>query len=219
MTAKFTAIDGMLMGDGTTHSFLHEDDECYFLIEYTSNSDYSFSKANNLISNLKKEPSKKGKAEWRYKVEAMNLCSKAFGEAINRNWLNGAVLVPVPPSKAKTDPEYDDRMKAICEAIPADFDVDVRELIVQSASYEAFHVGGHRLKPDELVEIYEIDEDVTNPEPVKIGIVDDVITNGSHYRAMHTVLKERFPNAHIVGFFVARRVFPPNMVADDFDEV
>ena len=41
-----------------------------------------------------------------------------------------------------------------------------------------------------------------------IGIFDDVLTAGTHYRAMAITLGNRFPGIPIFGFFVARRVFP-----------
>ena len=48
----------------------------------------------------------------------------------------------------------------------------------------------------------------TRPFPREIGIVDDVLTAGTHYRAMHDTLRERFPQVPIIGIFIARRVFP-----------
>lgn len=56
--------------------------------------------------------------------------------------------------------------------------------------------------------VYEIDEDQCMPAPTSIAIVDDVLTVGTHYRAMHSVLSARFPNVPIFGLFIARRVFP-----------
>jgi hypothetical protein len=52
---------------------------------------------------------------------------------------------------------------------------------------------------------------------VVIGIVDDVLTVGNHFRAMSNRLAERFPDASIVGIFVARRAIPHENF-DDFDD-
>ena len=109
-------------------------------------------------------------------------------------------------------------MKVICEQLDVPFDVDVRDLVTHHSSHEAVHEGGHRLSPTELMEIFEIDESLTAPEPTKIGIIDDVLTAGSHYRAMHTLLSRRFPQAQIVGFFIARRIFPTDQAAEDFPD-
>jgi hypothetical protein len=46
------------------------------------------------------------------------------------------------------------------------------------------------------------------PAPVRIGVVDDVLTLGAHFRAMKHVLQQRFPGVPVVGFFIARRVHP-----------
>ena len=58
----------------------------------------------------------------------------------------------------------------------------------------------------ELIENYYIDEDQAEPEPTAIWIFDDVLTAGSHFKAMQHVLTERFPGVTTAGFFVARRV-------------
>jgi hypothetical protein len=74
---------------------------------------------------------------------------------------------------------------------------------------DASHTSENRLTVEELLDAYRIDETLCAPEPRAIGIVDDVLTAGVHFRAMHAILSERFPDASIVGFFIARRVFPP----------
>jgi predicted amidophosphoribosyltransferase len=47
--------------------------------------------------------------------------------------------------------------------------------------------------------------------PSSVAIVDDVLTTGAHFKAMKRILMERFPEARIVGLFLARRV--PNTEA------
>ena len=46
-------IDDLLR---SAHSHLAENDECFFLLEYTSGKGYAHSKTNNFISNLQKNP-------------------------------------------------------------------------------------------------------------------------------------------------------------------
>ncbi len=115
--------------------------------------------------------------------------------------------MPIPPSKMRGDPDYDDRITQICCAIPASFELDIRELVVQTESTGADHESGTRRTTNELLAIYRIDEFVATPLPERIVIVGDVLTNGTHFRAMNTILANRFPNVPIVGFFVARRIF------------
>ena len=108
----------------------------------------------------------------------------------------------MPPSKAQGDPNYDDRIVRICQAIPQTFPIDVRELVVQTVSTAAAHEGD-RPSVEGLLNMYQIDATKVAPLPLRIGIVDDVLTAGTHYRAMHAILNGRFPNVPIVGMFIA----------------
>jgi len=87
---------------------------------------------------------------------------------------------------------------------------DVRNLVIQNVTMVANHAreAGDRATVEELLTAYSIDESLANPEPGIIGIVDDMLTAGTHYRAMQIVLSNRFPKATIIGLFVARRIFP-----------
>ncbi|HEV2160907.1 MAG TPA: hypothetical protein VGR52_01540 [Stellaceae bacterium] len=210
---RFSKIDGSNRAD---HPRLEPDDEILYLYEYTSGRDYTFGAANDLISNLKKEPSRAHRPEYRHKIAAMRRCAAEIAEALNPAWLNSATLVPVPPSKARGHPEYDDRMTQICRGIPVSFPIDVRELVIQRESMEAAHISSNpRPTVEELLGVYAIDEALAAPVPQRIGIVDDVLTAGTHYRAMTTVLRKRFPGVPIVGLFIARRVFPPAATAEE----
>jgi hypothetical protein len=207
--ARFRRIDETNIGD---HSHLVPADECYFMFEYTSHKDYSYSTTNNLISNLKKKPGGSSIAELRYKADAIQQCGGHFSGAINHDNLRNWTIVPVPPSKHKADPAYDDRMVRICKLIASSHSLDIRELITQSQSTEAAHeaASGARLTVSDLVKLYVVDEGLAQPTPRAILIVDDVLTAGTHYRAMHTVLSTRFPGVQINGMFIARRIFPPD---------
>lgn len=75
-----------------------------------------FSATNSLISNLKKKPSQRNQLHYVYKGRAINECAAVLGPAINPRWLTGGVLVPMPPSKIRTDAD-DDRVAQICRAL------------------------------------------------------------------------------------------------------
>src|SRR5947209_11405304 len=140
----------------------------------------------------------------------MEQCSRYFAATLNDKWLETATLVPIPPSKDRQNPLYDDRIAAICRGINASkpYDIDIRELVEQQASIEAAHESATRPSVDDLRRIYRINEAIANPAPRAIGIVDDVLTAGVHFRAVKDTLAERFPAVPITGIFVARRVFP-----------
>jgi hypothetical protein len=202
---RFTRVDETNSGD---HPFYEDGDNWLFLFEKTSGRDYSFSDTNNLISNLKKAVTS-SPTVLNHKSRAIQTCATALRQAINAKWLDTGTLVPIPPSKAPTDPLYDNRMERVCELIRPN-NIDVRNLVVQNQSMEASHErnGRPRITIDELIASYSINENITAPEPSYIGIVDDMMTAGTHYRAMHHVLSHRFPNAKLFGCFIARRILP-----------
>ncbi|MCP3475830.1 hypothetical protein NLM33_36910 [Bradyrhizobium sp. CCGUVB1N3] len=213
MTIQLRQIDDQNRID---HHFIQPNDECYYLFEYTARQGYGFSATNSLISNLKKKPSQRNQLHYVYKGRAINECAAALGPAINPRWFTGGALVPMPPSKIRTDAEYDDRVAQICRALRSAVAIDVRELLLQTANLRAAHESDQRPSVQEIKDVLAIDESVCNPEPTRIGIVDDVLTAGAHFRAAKEVLNNRFPAAHIVGFFIARRVFANPFEADDF---
>jgi hypothetical protein len=210
---RLTKIDDLARPD---HFYLTAADDCYFLGEYTARKNSAFSATNRLILNFKKTMDRQGKPEWPWKERALREAAAAFRTALNSDYLNTATLVPVPPSKAKTDPLYDDRMPRMLRAIRPQPPVDIRELILQTASSEAAHDQAVRPRPDEIVARYQVDPGLQLPPPQAIAICDDVLTTGAHYRAAHTVLQQAFPGVRIIGLFIARRV-PEAVDFSDFD--
>jgi hypothetical protein len=186
------------------HAYLREDDECYFLYEYTAGVGWRGGETNQLIHNLQK---KQGDRGFQYKTPAIVQCASAFSETINGNWLADACLVPVPPSKIKADPLYDDRIHRVCSLIRKPGAPSVKDLIEQIESTDTFK-GGNRQRPDELRANYRFDEPSMVGLPRNIGIVDDLLTTGSHFRAIKDMILERSLDRRVVGFFVARRAIP-----------
>jgi predicted amidophosphoribosyltransferase len=84
--------------------------------------------------------------------------------------------------------------------------LDVRDLIFQHASTAAVHDQGDRPTPEQLQANYDIEPALRDPDPRVIGLFDDVLTTGAHFRAASAVLKRSFPGVRIIGFFIARRV-------------
>lgn len=212
MTLRLQRIDDTNSGE---HSFLSSDDECYYLYEYTSGAGWRGGETNQLIHNLQK---KRGDGGHHYKPGAIRRCSADLSRTLSSEWLAGSVLVPVPPSKIKTDPLHDDRMSRICHGIRRPNEPDVREIIEQIRSTETFK-GGNRLRPEDLRQNYRFDESALHDLPSQIGIVDDVLTTGSHFRAIKDMILDRFPKAEVTGFFVARRALPNPFADFDVEEL
>ena len=188
------------------HSFLSATDVCYYLGEYTARKPYSYSDTNSLISNFKKKLDVKDTPQWWYKGQAILQVAAAFREAIGERSLRALTFVPIPPSESKDDPMHDDRMIRMLQAIDPNQGLDIRELVIQSVTTPKSHESDYRLRAEDLLKLYSIDESLTDPSPNCIAIVDDMLTAGSHFKAMQAILSQRFPDAHIIGLFIARRV-------------
>jgi hypothetical protein len=210
---RLTKIDDLARPD---HFYLTAADECYFLGEYTARKGFAFSATNQLILNFKKSMNKRNSPQWRYKERAIEEAAAAFRASLNSEWLDGATLVPIPPSKSKSDPLYDDRVVRTVRGIRAQPAIDVRELVLQHASTVAVHDPENRPTPEQIQANYAIDEAIRDPVPQVIGLFDDVLTTGAHFRAASTALQQSFPGVRIVGLFIARRV-PEAADIEDFE--
>ncbi len=202
--SRLTKIDELTRGD---HSFLEVEDECLFFGEYSARKGFAHSATNSLILNFKKPMQYRRTNSWPYKTRAINSVASAFSQSLGSAFAN-LTLVPVPPSKLKTDPEYDDRMMDMLRAMrtPAGLSPDIRELVLQTQPMQAAHESARRPPPDEWEKIYAINEPLAHKIPTWIGIIDDVLVTGCHFRAVSNVLKKRFPTVRITGLFIARRV-------------
>jgi len=210
---RLTKIDELTRGD---HTFLTEGDRCFFLGDYTARKGFAHSATNNLIINFKKRMDVRGTPQWTYKERAIAQGAAALASALGAKLLQSLTFVPVPPSKEKADPLYDDRVKRMLVAMGTG--LDVRELVIQKVSTAAAHESETRLRPEELANHYAVDPQLTIPTPAAIAICDDVLTTGCHYRAMVSVLSGHFPEAKFYGLFLARRVpQPPEFEALDVD--
>jgi hypothetical protein len=120
---RLTEIDDLARPD---HWYLRPEDDCYFLGEYTARKGFVFSVTNQLVLNFKKSMDKRCTPQWWYKDRAIDEVAAAFRTA----WLNMATLVPIPPSKAKSDSLYDDRVVRMLQSIRVQPRLDVRKATV-----------------------------------------------------------------------------------------
>ena len=96
--------------------------------------------------------------------------------------------------------------------------LDIRELIVQTVSTDAVHAQDVRPAPEQVQALYRIDETLTEPIRELIAVVDDLLSTGAHFRAAKSILPTCFPEAAIIGLFIARRI-PDTADIEDFDDV
>ncbi len=205
MATRLQQIDEHTRPD---HWYLTDEDECYYLLEYTPREGPFFSTTNDLILNLKKSVERRGRQEYHWKEWAIRRSGELLRSALNEEWLPTAMLVPVPCSKVRDHPLYDDRMVQVLQHMTQDLACNIRELVVQTESLDSFH-DGCRLSPNQLRRYYELDEALCDCEqPREVTVFDDLLTTGSHFKAMKSVIRDRWPGVRVSGIFVARRYIP-----------
>ena len=69
------------------------------------------------------------------------------------------------------------------------------------------------------ISLYEIDQLLTIPQPQVIGLFDDVLTTGAHFKAAQSLLNKAFPGVRVIGLFIARRVPETIDVEDIFENL
>jgi hypothetical protein len=186
---RLTKVDELILDQ---HGSLTAEDECYYLLEYTKGGGYKASATNQLITNLKKGNDKKGLPEYHYKAEAIETAAYNLRNTLNQALVEQATLVPIPPSACKTDPNYDDRMTKVLQALTRGVpDPDIRELIIHRESMTPAHLSGdYRPSVAEILANYTIDEALTEPPP-KI-----IVISTTFLRLDHTSEPQRFYSPH-----------------------
>ncbi|HEX8268742.1 MAG TPA: hypothetical protein VF581_02520 [Flavobacterium sp.] len=183
------------------------EDDCYYFGSYYK--DYRNPSPDNdhsLISNLKKKPSMALLPGYHYKNAAIIKVAAFFNASFSDEKLQSVTLVPIPPSKIKGHAEYDDRMLKILQIAFKGRSADIRELVEQIESTESTHTLGVRLTISEIEGNIRINENLADALKETIFLVDDVLTSGTHFKAIKNVLTKRFPNVRVAGIFVCRRV-------------
>lgn len=210
----FSQIDEV---DFCDHCYLSVGDKCFYHGEYTPRRGFNYSETNNLILNLKKDMSRKETPEWRYKEEAIEKCAKLIRDSFPSNLLLETTFVPAPPSKMKDEFGYDDRLIQILRRVnPDKKSLDIRELIVQVTPRTSMHMTSSRYTPADLQKKYCLNTTLFYQSPFKRFVVfDDVLTNGTHFRAMSDMLKECRKDITVEGVFIAK-VCRNNNILDGF---
>jgi len=213
---KLQAVDDLIRPQ---HSYLGKEDRAYFLREYTARAGFSYGETNDIITNLKKSVDRRERPEWHYKERDIQRAGEELRAALGEKTLQTVTIVPMPPSKAKADPLYDDRLLRIVQLMTDGLNCDVRELILQHKSTAAAHERSDRPGPQEYYDNYFIDENLVDPAPTRLLVVDDVLTTGAHFVGIKRRLGEKFPNVAVFGCFFARRIFPPEVSEDGWVRV
>ena len=209
---RLTAIDDMTRGD---HWYLRQTDVCRCNGQHTAGKGFDYDATNNLILDFKMPVSRKGRGRRPQKEKAIASAAAALRQALEASLLelDRTVFVPVPPSKAKDDDGYDDRLVRILKAVRPERPLDVRELIVQTRSVEPTHRRPARLRASDIENMYGIgralEGEEETPSAGVVVVVDDLLTLGAQFRAAQRTLSRRFLDIDVVRLFLARRVAEP----------
>lgn len=187
-------------------SKLRTTDHCYYFMDYTSEG-YKKNESNRRVINFKKTLEREGRSEWTYKKEAIGQFAQNLEEFLQKFDFGAmrTVLIPVPCSKKKTDPLYDDRLMRVCYAAGNAVGVVVYDGFDMSESIQASHYGGTR-KVDELKRFMTFDAAGFQGVPDVVFLVDDVITSGAHFVACSDILAKHYQDSLIIGVFWAKRL-------------
>jgi predicted amidophosphoribosyltransferase len=188
------------------HAALRWTDECYYLLEFYPGKRYGFSSDNDLVKNLKWPVRRHGMIASKQKEGALRDIANLLRPALASLFDFGiTTFVPVPPSKRRCDPFYDNRVTRLLRlACPAK--ADIRELIVCREEREPAHFNEVRPSAEMLLDNYMLGEVGDGPVRERIVLFDDVVTSGNHFVACRQFLLSHFPGREVVGVFVARRV-------------
>lgn len=187
---------------------------------YTAHMGYDYSETNRQILNLKKAIDRPPK-ELKYKELAVNKFVDELGEFLqsvikaDRSYW----VVPVPPSKTSSHPEYDDRVHRVAKKVAERItQISYRPIVETSVDREAKHMGSTQRDPDEIYSTLSSDADYARDfgENIKIIVLDDVLTSGASFEAMRRLLEENLSHPQIVGIFWAN---PEYNYLDLLDEI
>ena len=185
------------------HFHIKNDDKCVYAREYKSRSGFRH-RTNRLIWNFKKPPLTKGTPEWQYRTEAIKVFTKEIEKLFKPN--SNATITAIPSSKPNTHPEYDNRFEDLFkELLKTRPNLNIEWPVENQNITQPAHHGGSR-DPENIKKNYKWNGFENTPE--KIGIVDDVLTTGAHFRAMSDFLKENGYKGQIIGIFWSRAVYP-----------
>ncbi len=177
-----------------------DDDECFYAREYTPGGRYDASECNNLIVNFKKPGDRRDTFEWRHRERAV----QAFASEL-ADWLPQRILVTfIPPAKLSSNPDYswrfEDTFKALRGLRP---DLELATMLQWREERRESH---HGPRPSEN----ELFDNLVLLQPERIYaarvtcLIDDVLTNGAHFKACQRKIQEFAPGHRVVGVFWAR---------------
>jgi hypothetical protein len=204
-----TPLDPIRRAD---HVYLSSTDRCSFMLEWIAKPGPARARCRQLLRDFKCPPSA-AHANARgatAKQQAIDTMAQLLRAAVSQRAAQEVTWVPVPPSKAPADSDFDDRLLRTLARAFNGYDVDLRCLLYQAQSTPADHLGSARLGAAALLENLCLDVTRLRERPVRrrIQLFDDVLTTGKHYKCCEQRLRDALPRIPISGVFLLRRGLP-----------
>lgn len=199
MTEQWRKLDRRLEWDA---SALSTNDICYYYYDHTEGG-YSQSRANQLVFNLKKPLTRRGKSDWHYKIEAIEAFAENLASLMVRVQKSplSISLIAMPTSKNRQSDDYDDRIVQVVKQASDQTGIPWLDCFETLADTQPVHLGGTRSATAirNNLALNDSDERLANYDACVL--VDDVLTSGSHFIACKELLKSTYPHLQVVGAF------------------
>lgn len=182
-------------------------DHIYYYREYTAGVGYSYGESNNLILNFKMGPNPQNQNRLYYRNLAIDnfvreLCL-LLKNAVDDSWISW-----IPSSKSPEDPEYDNRLELTVESACRQFNkLQKIGTLYTRKSRPPLHTGGWR-DPAQIIPTLEWYDQVDLSGSSNLILIDDLLTYGTTFNAVCSVIRDRYPQIVIAGVFWALTVDP-----------
>lgn len=182
---------------------IKEDDFCIYAREYIGGRrGYSAGETNSLILNFKKSPNKMYTNEWNHRKRAVEKFKTEIEFLVKQNvpW----TMTAIPSSKQKNDPEYNNRFEDLFSKLKISRPkINIEWPVEIKTTAAASHHRGEDRDPVIIQNNY-FWKGFSKKAPKVLIIVDDILTTGSHFRAMSDFLRKNGYEGKIVGVFWAK---------------
>lgn len=202
---RWSRIDPLEIG---SYPFLESGDLCFYYLE-RSRGTWRESQANSIVSNFQKDIEKHAANAHAlfYKDQAIEYFAERISLLIGRkNRACPLVLVPMVTSKPKSHRWFDDRLFRTANKVrlmrPGE--VAVCDILDLDSEMRKSKLGGER--DPQSISGHILVASPEYPQADTVFLIDDVITTGGHFAACRDAVKPLFPNARIVGVFLARQI-------------
>jgi len=195
---------------------LRPEDECYYYMLYPNLADLGeapswSSPVRNRIYNLKKTP-EQAQNDSRiagYKRQAIEqfACDLSVILQANASLLGGTnfTLIPMPPSKSKSDPNFDDRLIQVCAqtcVLNASIGAMSIDCLHTITSRPAGHYATSRPDLTTIKANTSLDPGVLQSYGTII-LIDDLLTMGASFAACKQLIQDEYPAMRVIGLFWA----------------